>query len=238
MPGATPRAGARASVLGRTAATIDRRADRPGGLGARAVGRVTGRGREGDSHDPAGSVAIRRRAAARGRRTTAVRRRARSPVRRSATRRWPAAVRRWAATVPRRSVAVRRTRTAGAIRWFERARRTPTTRVWLPILVAGRPGWRVVRAVRRTPVGASIGSPTRDRGGLPRPATRPGRTRSLAGRSPRTAVPAPAIWPGSRTGSVRDRTIEGAGGSGRIGAAGTPRRRAAGLALGLAARLR
>ena len=68
MPGATPRAGARAWVPGQTAATIDQRADRPGDLGARAVGRVTGRGREGDSHDPArvrrGTAADRRERAA------------------------------------------------------------------------------------------------------------------------------------------------------------------------------
>jgi hypothetical protein len=179
---------------------------------------------------PRGTAALCWRAPAR-------RGRGRPVVRRATAVRGPVAgIRGRSAPIPRRSVAEGRPRSARSIGWLERARRTPATRVCPSILVAGRPGWRVVGAVRGTPIGASIGSSARNDGWLPGPSARSGPAPLVGGRSPRTPVARPAIRRRSRTRAVRDRSVGGAGG-GRIRPT-SPGRGATGLALRFAARLR
>ena len=188
MPGATRRAEARASVLGRTAATIGRPADRPGGRGARAVGRATGRGREADSRDPA---AVRRGTAAgrRGRRrTTAV---GGGPGRRSGGPPRDGGPPRYGGGPPRSLGGPSRYGGRGprrSIRRLERARRTPAARCACRSWSRGGPGGASYgrsagrRSVRRS------GRPPGTAEGFHGPRRGPDAPRSLAGRSPRTPV--------------------------------------------------
>jgi hypothetical protein len=149
------------------------------------------------------------------------------------------------------SVAIRRARPGRSAGGLERPRGTPAL-VWRPAPVVGRrSGWAVGHTIDRSPIRAAVGPATGRRRWAPLATALSGRARS-SGRPPRTAirdaaVRSPAVGSataGSATAGRRARprtsghgAIRRGGVIGRIGTPGTPRRRAAGLALRLCARL-